>query len=233
VDTINNLLVHEYYRRYISVDSVTTPAGGYKIYFSGSPTSGIYRFQIQEQYQSVSSNSYDIEFKSNILSPTKLLYKFQRVGLTSKKFQNHDATSNSNVYQYSPINDLFLSGYLTKKLVFDFNIGSILYHRDSTYIKKYVPAMEISYEFGTPEYLSIAPYLAYGNYSNDYIHNISILGYGLDMIFSIKSLMFIYFGEQYLHGIGNDINGSGFDLGLKIDVRKILHLLNESKFHKF
>lgn len=230
LDTINNLLIHNYYTRYITVDSVTTPEGGYKIYFSGSPSSSIYRFQIQEQYKGVNSNSYEVEFKSNFLSRTKLLYRFQRSNLSSKKFPVNDTTSNLKSFRYSNSNDFFLSNHFTKTLVLDLNIGSFLHHRDSDYIKKYVPYMQISYEFGTPEYLILAPAIAYGSFSNDYIHNATIFGIGIDFKFNINSAVFLTYGIQYLTGFRNGISGAASNFGLIVDLKKIIQKLNNSNF---
>lgn len=238
LDTIRKKLYQDFkpFNQSIILDTITNPKGGYKLSFSGYPNSTTYSFKVNEKYKGVSSNYYVVNFNTDFLSSVKLGFKYQIVNLFSNKISNWGDTTNlnqvsdSNKFVYINKNFYpYLSFYITRRLTVDWNLNTFYYKFANKFPSKYVPLIQFSYEFGTPDYLMLAPTFSYGASLMNKDNSKSILGFGIVLTRCFSRIVFISMDMIYLEGIGNDFGGTSLSFAIRLDVKKIYQKFTNSK----
>jgi hypothetical protein len=236
------LLLHRnynYYGRHFTVDSIKTTYGGYKLFFSGNPTTSNYSFQIYEQYKGLKSNSYQVNFMTDYLSKTKVGFEYQLINLSSHKYYNWEDISNpSNSSNQSDTSRFeynykyfytYISYYLNRRLVLDWNLNQLYYKIANKFPAEYIPIMRLSYEFGPPNYLKLSPLITLGSSGLNKDSGTVILGYGGSFTWCYKKVVFISIGAEYLDGITYDFKGVSYHYSIRFDMIKLIkELVNKS-----
>lgn len=209
--------------------------GGYKLYFTGSPKSSRYSFHITEQYDGIISNTHIIDFKIDYLSQFKFGLKYQLIRLSSSNFPNWKNPSFvSDTTKFTYYDNSFypyLSMYLSSKLVLDYNLLPLYYKFFEEPSYNFMPILQLSYEFGNPDYFKLAPSISFGlmelvEADEVVLDNLS-LGFGGSMIRAYGRVVFISLGIEYAIVAGTDIKGTVISYGVKLDISKIGHQLSK------